>query len=151
MTEAIEVRQLVKRYGDVLAVAGVDFRVARGEFFGFLGPNGAGKTTTISILCTLTRPTSGSARVAGYDVAREPQRVRQRIGVIFQDPSLDTQLTAWENLALHARVYGVPDGVWRARARELLELVQLWERRNQLVRTFSGGMKRRLELVRGLL
>jgi len=151
MTAAIEVRGLVKRYGEILAVAGVDFTVERGEFFGFLGPNGAGKTTTISILCTLTRPTEGTARVAGHDVVREPHRVRQKIGIIFQDPSLDTQLTAWENLALHARVYGVPGSVWRPRAEELLRLVELWERRHSLVRTFSGGMKRRLELVRGLL
>jgi len=151
MTAAIEVRGLVKRYGEILAVAGVDFTVERGEFFGFLGPNGAGKTTTISILCTLTRPTEGTARVAGHDVVREPHRVRQKIGIIFQDPSLDTQLTAWENLALHARVYGVPGSVWRLRAEELLRLVELWERRHSLVRTFSGGMKRRLELVRGLL
>ena len=151
MTAAIEVRGLVKRYGEILAVAGVDFTVERGEFFGFLGPNGAGKTTTISILCTLTRPTEETARVAGHDVVREPHRVRQKIGIIFQDPSLDTQLTAWENLALHARVYGVPGSVWRPRAEELLRLVELWERRHSLVRTFSGGMKRRLELVRGLL
>ncbi|MDW8059577.1 MAG: ATP-binding cassette domain-containing protein [Thermomicrobium sp.] len=151
MTAAIEVRGLVKRYGEVLAVAGIDFSVEHSEFFAFLGPNGAGKTTTISILCTLARPTEGTARVAGYDVVREPQLVRQCIGIIFQDPSLDTQLTAWENLALHARVYGVPSRLWRPRAEELLRLVELWERRHHLVRTFSGGMKRRLELVRGLL
>lgn len=151
MSAAIEVRGLVKRYGEIIAVAGVDFTVERGEFFGFLGPNGAGKTTTISILCTLVRPTEGTARVAGFDVRREPDRVRQKIGIIFQDPSLDTQLTAWENLALHARVYGVPGSTWRPRAEALLRLVELWERRHSLVRTFSGGMKRRLELVRGLL
>jgi ABC-2 type transport system ATP-binding protein len=151
MTAAIEVHELVKQYGDVTAVAGIDFTVARGEFFAFLGPNGAGKTTTINILCTLARPTSGRARVASCDVVREPHRVRERIGIIFQDPSLDTQLTAWENLALHARVYGVPGTLWRQRAEQLLRLVELWDRRHQLVRTFSGGMKRRLELVRGLL
>ena len=151
MTAAIEVHELVKRYGDVTAVAGIDFTVAPGEFFAFLGPNGAGKTTTINILCTLTRPTSGRARVASHDVVREPDRVRERIGIIFQDPSLDTQLTAWENLALHARVYGVPGTIWPRRAEQLLRLVDLWDRRHQLVRTFSGGMKRRLELVRGLL
>jgi len=151
MTAAIEVHELVKQYGDVTAVAGIDFTVARGEFFAFLGPNGAGKTTTINILCTLACPTSGRARVANCDVVREPHRVRERIGIIFQDPSLDTQLTAWENLALHARVYGVPGTLWRQRAEQLLRLVELWNRRHQLVRTFSGGMKRRLELVRGLL
>jgi ABC-2 type transport system ATP-binding protein len=151
MTAAIEVHELVKQYGDVTAVAGIDFTVARGEFFAFLGPNGAGKTTTINILCTLARPTSGRARVANCDVVREPHCVRERIGIIFQDPSLDTQLTAWENLALHARVYGVPGTLWRQRAEQLLRLVELWNRRHQLVRTFSGGMKRRLELVRGLL
>jgi hypothetical protein len=116
MTAAIEVHELVKQYGDVTAVAGIDFTVARGEFFAFLGPNGAGKTTTINILCTLARPTSGRARVANCDVVREPHCVRERIGIIFQDPSLDTQLTAWENLALHARVYGVPGTLWRQRA-----------------------------------
>lgn len=148
---SIEVRDLVKRYGAITAVDGITFTVERGEFFGFLGPNGAGKTTTISVLCTLARPTTGTVRVAGFDVERMPHEVRQRIGIIFQDPSLDTQLTAWENLALHARVYGVPGTLWRPRATELLKMVELWDRRYSLVRTFSGGMKRRLEIVRGLL
>ncbi|MCM8747373.1 ATP-binding cassette domain-containing protein [Thermomicrobium sp. CFH 73360] len=151
MPATIEVRGLVKRYGPVTAVDEIDFTVDQGEFFGFLGPNGAGKTTTINVLCTLTQPTTGSVRVAGYDVLRESHFVRQRIGIIFQDPSLDTQLTAWENLALHARVYGIPSTSWRPRAEELLRMVELWERRHSLVRTFSGGMKRRLEIVRSLL
>lgn len=151
MAVIIEVEGLVKRYGDFTAVDGISFQVDRGEFFAFLGPNGAGKTTTINVLCTLARPTSGAVRVAGFDVVRQPDHVRQRIGIIFQDPALDTQLTAWENLALHARVYGVPGSHWRPRAEQLLKLVELWERRHHLVRTFSGGMKRRLETVRALL
>lgn len=151
MTAVIEVDKLTKRFGSLTAVDGISFSVQRGEFFAFLGPNGAGKTTTINILCTLARPTSGSVQVAGYDVIRQPHLVRQHIGIIFQDPALDTQLTAWENLSLHARVYAVPGPIWRARAEELLKLVELWERRHTIVRTFSGGMKRRLEIVRALL
>jgi len=151
MADSIVVQGLVKRYGPVLAVNDVSFTVGEGEFFGFLGPNGAGKTTTISILCTLLRPTAGRAWVGGHEVSREPDAVRRAIGVIFQDPSLDTQLTAEENLALHARVYGLPSTVWRPRAEQLLKLVDLWERRRNSVRTFSGGMKRRLEIARGLL
>jgi ABC-2 type transport system ATP-binding protein len=147
----IEVSGLVKRYGELEAVRGIDLLVETGEVFGFLGPNGAGKTTTISILCTLLRPTAGEARVAGIDVTRDPAAVRSRIGLVFQDPSLDDQLTARENLDLHGRIYGVPGALRRQRIDELLEVVELKDRAASLVRTFSGGMKRRLEIARGVL
>jgi len=147
----IEVERLVKKYGDIEAVRGIDLAVEQGEVFGFLGPNGAGKTTTISILCTLLRPTAGQARVAGIDVSRDPGAVRSRIGLVFQDPSLDDQLTARENLDLHGRIYGIAGPVRRQRIDELLQVVELADRANSLVRTFSGGMKRRLEIARGVL
>jgi ABC-2 type transport system ATP-binding protein len=151
MAAVIEVDGLVKRYGEIEAVRGIDLMVEPGEVFGFLGPNGAGKTTTISILCTLLRPTAGEARVAGIDVARDPGAVRSRIGLVFQDPSLDDQLTARENLELHGRIYGVPGPLRRQRIDELLTVVELSDRAGSLVRTFSGGMKRRLEIARGVL
>jgi len=147
----IEVSGLVKRYGELEAVRGIDLLVEPGEVFGFLGPNGAGKTTTISILCTLLRPTAGEARVAGIDVGRDPGAVRSRIGLVFQDPSLDDQLTAYENLELHGRIYGVSGALRRQRIAELLAVVELSDRASSLVRTFSGGMKRRLEIARGVL
>ncbi len=147
----IEVRDLVKRYGDVDAVRGVTFSVREGEIFGFLGPNGAGKTTTIKMLCTLLEPTSGSATLAGFDVASRPSDVRRAIGVIFQDPSLDDRLTARENLELHAVVYGVPRADRAGRLEEALSFVDLTDRAEDVVRTFSGGMKRRLEIARGLV
>jgi len=148
---AVAVRGLKKRYGDIEAVAGVDFEVAPGETFGFLGPNGAGKSTTIKMLCTLVEPTAGSATVAGYDVARQHGAVRSSIGLVFQDPTLDGYLSAEQNLRFHAELYGVPRKLVGDRLREVLELVGLWERRESLVNTFSGGMKRRLEIARGLL
>jgi len=148
---AISVRGLVKRYGPIEAVRGIDLDVRRGEIFGFLGPNGAGKSTTISVLCTLLRATSGTASVAGIDVARDPDAVRACIGLVFQDPSLDEQLTARENLAFHAMVYGVPRSERRRRIDLALDMVELAERGDSLVRTFSGGMKRRLEIARGML
>jgi ABC-2 type transport system ATP-binding protein len=151
MAAVIEVSGLVKRYGEIEAVRGIDLVVEPGEVFGFLGPNGAGKTTTISILCTLLRPTAGDARVAGFDVARDAAAVRSRIGLVFQDPSLDDQLTARENLELHGRIYGVPGPLRRQRIDELLSVVELSDRATSLVRTFSGGMKRRLEIARGVL
>ncbi len=148
---AVEVAGLVKRYGTVEAVGGIDLTVTPGEVFGFLGPNGAGKSTTINILCTLVRPTSGSARVAGYDVVGERDAVRRNIGLVFQDTTLDGYLSAERNLRLHAELYGVPRNVLAPRLRQVLDMVGLWERRSSKVATFSGGMKRRLEIARGLL
>jgi ABC-2 type transport system ATP-binding protein len=149
--DSIRVEHLVKRYGSITAVDDVSFAVGEGELFGFLGPNGAGKSTTIHVLCTLLRPTGGQAFVAGLDVQREPTRVRRAIGLIFQDPSLDDRLTALENLDFHARIYNLPRALSHQRSEQLLQMVDLWDRRGDLVRTFSGGMKRRLEIARGLL
>jgi ABC-2 type transport system ATP-binding protein len=151
LAPAVAVEGLVKRYGDLEAVRGIDFAVAPGETFGFLGPNGAGKSTTISMLCTLVHPTGGSARVAGHDVERERDQVRRNIGLVFQDTTLDGYLTAEQNLRLHAELYGMPRGAVAERMRQVMEMVGLWERRASLVMTFSGGMKRRLEIARGLL
>jgi ABC-2 type transport system ATP-binding protein len=148
---AIEVVDLTKSFGDLEAVRGVSFTVAAGETFGFLGPNGAGKSTTISMLCTLLRPSSGVARVAGYDVAENQSDVRKHIGLVFQDTTLDDYLTAEENLRFHAELYGIPHDQAAARLEAVMTMVGLWERRTGLVRTFSGGMKRRLEIARGLL
>jgi ABC-2 type transport system ATP-binding protein len=151
----VDVADLVKEYGSgktaFRAVDGVSFAVSGGEVFGFLGPNGAGKTTTISVLCTLLRPTAGRVSIAGYDVRRQPDDVRRNIGLIFQDSTLDTQLTAQENLDFHAFAYDVPRAEARERGAALLKLLELWDRRNDQVKTFSGGMKRRLEIARGLL
>lgn len=147
----IKVEQLVKKFGDLVAVNGINFHVNEGEVFGFLGPNGAGKTTTINILCTLLRPTSGRAFLNGYDVERQQNEVRRSIGIVFQDPSLDERLTAMDNLRFHAFIYGMPASVRGKRIEEVLRMVELWERRNHTVKTFSGGMKRRLEIARGLL
>lgn len=151
MPPVIEAEHLVKKFGTVTAVKDVSFQVETGEVFGFLGPNGAGKTTTINILCTLIRLTSGRASVCGYDVVKEPTRVRQCIALVFQEPSLDERMTALDNLKFHAFVYNLPQKLARERIEEVLRMVELWERRDSLVRTFSGGMKRRLELARGLL
>lgn len=148
---AVEVDGLVKRFGDVEAVRGIEFTVRPGETFGFLGPNGAGKSTTINMLCTLLRPTAGSARVAGHDVAAERDDVRRNIGLVFQDPTLDGYLSGEQNLRFHAELYGVPRSATAGRLRQVLEMVGLWERRGDLVQTYSGGMKRRLEIARGLL
>ncbi|MGH7691990.1 MAG: ABC transporter ATP-binding protein, partial [Candidatus Dormibacteria bacterium] len=148
---AVVATDLRKTYKEIEAVKGVSFEVANGEIFGFLGPNGAGKSTTISMLCTLVVPTKGGAQVAGFDVVREQARVRQRIGLVFQDTTLDDYLTATENLRFHAELYGVPREAVGARIRQVLEMVDLWDRRTSLVQTFSGGMKRRLEIARGLL
>ena len=147
----IVVSGLTKRYGEIEAVRGIDFTVAPGEIFGFLGPNGAGKSTTISMLCTLVAPTSGTASVAGFDVDRERDDVRRNIGLVFQDTTLDTYLTAEQNLRLHAELYGVPRELIAPRMEQVLEMVGLWERRKSAVATFSGGMKRRLEIARGLM
>jgi ABC-2 type transport system ATP-binding protein len=148
---AIAVNGLVKRFDDFEAVCGIDFEVATGETFGFLGPNGAGKSTTINMLCTLMRPSGGSARVAGHDVVSERDLVRRNIGLVFQDSTLDGYLSAEQNLRLHAELYGVPRERVVPRMQQVMEMVGLWERRASLVNTFSGGMKRRLEIARGLL
>ena len=147
----IAVSGLTKRYGDVEAVRGIDFTVAAGETFGFLGPNGAGKTTTIKILCTLAKATSGTARVAGHDAATDRDSVRRNIGLVFQDTTLDTYLTAAQNLRFHADLYGVPKAAVGPRMRQVMDMVGLWDRKDSLVSTFSGGMQRRLEIARGLL
>jgi ABC-2 type transport system ATP-binding protein len=148
---AIQVNDLVKTFDEVEAVRGVNFAVATGEVFGFLGPNGAGKSTTINMLCTLLKPTSGSARVAGYDVVRQRDDVRRNIGLVFQDPTLDNYLTGTQNLKLHAELYGVESKLVEPRMRQVLKMVGLWERRDGVVGTFSGGMRRRLEIARGLM
>jgi ABC-2 type transport system ATP-binding protein len=147
----IEAEGLVKRFGDVAAVDDVSFNVPAGEIFAFLGPNGAGKTTTIHMLTTMLRPTEGRIRVDGLDPATRPYDVRARFGIVFQDPSLDIELTAAENLELHGVLYHVPRAVRRERIQSLLTLFGLWDRRDTLVKQFSGGMKRRLEIARGLL
>jgi ABC-2 type transport system ATP-binding protein len=148
---AISVDRLVKRYGDFEAVKGISFDVEPGETFGFLGPNGAGKSTTISMLCTLIKPSGGRAVVDGFDVVEGQTEVRRRIGLVFQDTTLDDYLTADENLRFHAELYGVRRESIPERLERVLEMVGLWDRRKSLVRTFSGGMKRRLEIGRGLL
>ncbi len=148
---AVVVDGLAKSFGDLEAVRGVDFEVAAGEVFGFLGPNGAGKTTTINMLCTLAKPSSGSARVAGHDVVRERDDVRRNIGLVFQDPTLDGYLTAQQNLELHAELYGVQSSLVAPRMRQVMEMVGLWDRKDSPVATFSGGMRRRLEIARGLM
>jgi ABC-2 type transport system ATP-binding protein len=147
----VSVRGLAKRYGEIEAVRGIDFDVHQGETFGFLGPNGAGKSTTIKILCTLATPTAGAATVAGHDVLTERDEVRRNIGLVFQDQTVDGYLSAEQNLRFHAELYGVPRTVQAERIRQVLEMVGLWERRADRVETFSGGMKRRLEIARGLL
>jgi ABC-2 type transport system ATP-binding protein len=148
---AIKVAGLTKNYGEIEAVRGIDFEVPVGETFGFLGPNGAGKSTTIKVLCTLARPTSGSAQVAGHEVTAERDAVRRNIGLVFQDTTLDNYLTGAQNLRFHAALYGVPAAAVEPRMRQVLEMVGLWERRDSVVMTYSGGMKRRLEIARGLL
>jgi ABC-2 type transport system ATP-binding protein len=148
---AIAVHNLVKNYDEVQAVRGVDFEVAAGEVFGFLGPNGAGKTTTINMLCTLVKPTAGSASVAGHDVVSERDDVRRNIGLVFQDPTLDGYLTAAQNLQLHAELYGVRSDLVKPRMEQVMTMVGLWERKDSTVSTFSGGMRRRLEIARGLM
>ena len=147
----IEASNLVKRFGELEAVKGVSFSVKEGEIFGFLGPNGAGKTTTINILCTLLKPTDGQAKVNGYDVIKERSQVRQSIGLVFQEPALDDYLTAEQNLRFHGYAYGIPKNVLEPRLKELLEMMELWDRRKGKINTYSGGMKRRLEIARGLL
>ena len=147
----ISTEELTKKFGEVTAVDHVSFAVERGEIFAFLGPNGAGKSTTIKLLTTLLTPTSGRMEVAGHDPWRESAAVRRTFGIIFQDPSLDTELTAYENMELHGVLYHLPRASRRSRIEELLTFLELWDRRTSLVKEFSGGMKRRLEIARGLL
>ncbi len=147
----IHVNNLVKTFGNFTAVNDVSFDVGAGEIFAFLGPNGAGKTTTIKMLTTLLQPTSGTIRLDGLDPRTHQNDVRRRFGIVFQDPSLDGDLTAWENMQIHGVLYHVPHKVRQHRAEELLKLFELWDRRNDQVKKFSGGMKRRLEIARGFL
>jgi ABC-2 type transport system ATP-binding protein len=151
MTDMIVVQDLVKKYGDFCAVNHISFTVTEGTIFGFLGPNGAGKTTTIKILTTILEPTSGTIRVNGHDPVRERKQVRRSFGIVFQDPSLDDELTALENLDLHGGLYGLSRAECARRSQALLELVSLWDRRKDFVKQYSGGMKRRLEVARALL
>ncbi len=147
----IEVKDLVKKFDDFTAVDSISFSVEQGEIFAFLGPNGAGKTTTIKMLTTLLQPSSGSIFLNGFDVVTDSDETRKSYGIVFQDPSLDTELTAFENMEFHAVLYGLDRKVARSRIEELMRLVELWDRKDDLVGKFSGGMKRRLEIARGLL
>jgi ABC-2 type transport system ATP-binding protein len=147
----IEVRDLTRRFGELTAVDNISFEVQKGEIFAFLGPNGAGKSTTIKILTTILAASDGHVRVNGHDPLKDPDAVRRSFGIVFQDPSLDDDLTAYENMELHGVLYRVPTKTRRARIEELLELVDLWDRKDHAAKTFSGGMKRRLEIARGLL
>ncbi|HEV2379651.1 MAG TPA: ATP-binding cassette domain-containing protein [Terriglobia bacterium] len=147
----ISVRNLVKNFGDFAAVKDISFEVRQGEIFAFLGPNGAGKTTTIKMLTTLLRPTSGEISIDGLDPQRKQNEARRRFGIVFQDPSLEWELTAYENMEIHGVLYHIPRRLRIERSEQLLKLFELWERRNDPVKRFSGGMKRRLEIARGLL
>ncbi|HLN19027.1 MAG TPA: ATP-binding cassette domain-containing protein, partial [Patescibacteria group bacterium] len=147
----IEVKNLVKRFDDFIAVNGISFDVRQGEIFAFLGPNGAGKSTTIKILTTLLTKTDGEIKLNGFDPTDDPEEVRRSFGIVFQDPSLDDELTAWENLEFHGVLYNVPKKIRREKIKKFLEFVELWERKDDLVKEFSGGMKRRLEIARGFL
>ncbi len=147
----IEVSNLIKKFNGFTAVDDISFSVGKGEIFAFLGPNGAGKTTTIKMLTTLLHPSSGKITVNGFDPLTDQAKVRQSFGIVFQDPSLDDELTAYENMEFHGVLYKVTKSIRKERIEELLRYVELWDRRNDLVKTFSGGMKRRLEIARGLL
>ncbi|MDK2785915.1 MAG: type transport system ATP-binding protein [Thermotoga sp.] len=151
MEDVIVTERLVKKFGDFEAVKGISFSVKKGEIFAFLGPNGAGKTTTIHILTTLLKPTDGKAWVAGHDVLKEPREVRKKIGIVFQDQSIDRELTAYENMYIHGRIYGYGGEKLKKRILELLEFVELLEFKDKPVKTFSGGMTRRLEIARSLI
>ena len=149
--EVIKSKKLAKRFGNLEAVKGVSFEVKEREVFGLLGPNGAGKTTIINILCTLLTPTEGEATVNGFDVVKERSQVRESIGLVFQESALDEYLTAEQNLRFHAYAYGIPKEILSRRLKELLEMMELWDRRKEKISKYSGGMKRRLEIARGLL
>lgn len=148
---AIETFDLTKKFGNFTAVDRVNIQVNEGEIFGLLGPNGAGKSTTISMLCTILRPTSGTANINGYDIVKQPGQVRKSIGIVFQDPSIDDRLTGRENMELHADLYGVPRDVMHSRIDEVLKLVELEDKASHFVNTYSGGMRRRLEIARSLI
>ncbi len=147
----IQVENLTRKFGDFTAVDDISFKVKQGEIFAFLGPNGAGKTTTIKMLTTLLKPTSGAMNINGFDAAAKKNETRKSFGIVFQDPSLDDDLTAYENMEYHGVLYNVPKDVRKKRTEEMLKFVGLWDRRKELVKNFSGGMKRRLEIARGLL
>jgi ABC-2 type transport system ATP-binding protein len=147
----IEVKNLTKKFGDFVAVDDISFNIAEGEIFAFLGPNGAGKSTTIKMLTTLLRQTEGSIKLNRHDTLKEPEKVRRSFGIVFQDPSLDDELTAWENMEFHGVLYGIARKIRRERIDQLLRFVELRDRKDDLVKEFSGGMKRRLEIARGLL
>lgn len=151
MTNVIETLKLTRAFNGLTAVDKLDITVESGEIFALLGPNGAGKTTTISMLCTILKPTSGTAKVNGFDIVKEAMQVRRSIGIVFQDPSIDDRLTGRENLFMHANLYGVPAGEQKNRIDSILKLVELEDRADDLMRTYSGGMRRRLELARGLI
>jgi len=151
MDKIIEVKSLIKKFQTLTAVDDISFFVTKGEIFAFLGPNGAGKSTTIKILTTLLRPTSGKVMLNGFDPLHDQDQVRKSFGIVFQDPSLDDELTAYENMEFHGVLYSVEKNLRERRIKELLDIVELWERKNDLVKTFSGGMRRRLEIARGLL
>jgi ABC-2 type transport system ATP-binding protein len=151
MKSAISVDHLVKKFGDFTAVDNINFTVPQQEIFAFLGPNGAGKSTTIKMLTTLLRPTSGHILINGADPVTQQDKVRESFGIVFQDPSLDEELTAYENMEFHGILYKVPHTIRKKRIEELLQIVELWDRKDHLVKTFSGGMRRRLEIARGLL
>ncbi|MEM0201149.1 MAG: ATP-binding cassette domain-containing protein, partial [Candidatus Micrarchaeaceae archaeon] len=147
----IEVESLVKKFKDLIAVNGISFKVNSGEIFGLLGPNGAGKTTTIKMLTTLVEPTSGKAKIAGFDINKDKSKVRKNIGIVFQDPSLDDKLTGRENLIFHGMLYGLDTKVMKKKISEVLKLVELEDKADIFVENYSGGMKRRLEIARGLI
>ncbi len=151
MTTAIHVDHLTRKFKDLVAVNEISFEIGKGEIFGLLGPNGAGKTTTLAMLSTMLKPTSGTAMVNGMNIVHNEDGVRKSIGIVFQDQSLDEELTAWENMDFHGRLYRIPGEIRYQRITELLNLVELLDRKNDIVKTFSGGMRRRLEIARGLL
>lgn len=151
MSVIISAKNLTKKYGKITAVDDINFEIRKGEIFAFLGPNGAGKSTTISMLTTMLRPTAGKLTLDGHDVTKDPNLARKSFGIVFQDPAVEEELTAYENMLVHAVLYGVPKSDQADSIEKLLRLVDLWERRDSLVRTFSGGMRRRLEIARGLM
>jgi ABC-2 type transport system ATP-binding protein len=151
MSHIIETKNLTKKFGNLTAVDGISFSVDKGEIFGLLGPNGAGKSTTISMLCTILKVTSGTAIVNGFDVTKNPSDVRKSIGIVFQDPSIDDKLTGRENLQMHANLYSVPTGIQKERINEVLKLVELEDRADDFMSTYSSGMRRRLEIARSLI